>query len=86
MPLSVCFVSTGGICRSPTAGSVFRARVEGAGRDGAVAVDSAGTGGRHEGDGDDPRATGFEECTVMVEAASGGPLAAVREALEERAV
>ncbi|MEV0963781.1 low molecular weight protein-tyrosine-phosphatase [Streptomyces sp. NPDC049910] len=159
MPISVCSVCTGSICRSPMAGSVFRARVEDAGLDGAVAVDSARTGGRHEGDGADPRAVtvlresgyasghsarrfqpsrfprldlvtaldeghlrelrrprrtpakvrllrsygpaaggdldvpdpyhggtdGFEECPGMVEAASGGLLAAVREALEERA-
>ncbi|MER7814003.1 low molecular weight protein-tyrosine-phosphatase [Streptomyces sp. NPDC096153] len=55
MPFSVCFVCTGNICRSPMAESVFRARVEDAGLDGLVVVDSAGTGGWHEGDGADPR-------------------------------
>ena len=35
--------------------SVFRARVAEAGLDGLVEVDSAGTGGWHEGDGADPR-------------------------------
>ncbi|WP_435854115.1 low molecular weight protein-tyrosine-phosphatase [Streptomyces subrutilus] len=35
--------------------SVFRARVTEAGLDGLVGVDSAGTGGWHEGDGADPR-------------------------------
>lgn len=35
--------------------SVFRARVADAGLDGLVEVDSAGTGGWHEGDGADPR-------------------------------
>src|ERR1041385_7422262 len=51
----VCFVCTGNICRSPMAESVFRARVEEAGLAGLVEVDSAGTGGWHEGDGADPR-------------------------------
>ncbi|GGZ68763.1 low molecular weight protein-tyrosine-phosphatase [Streptomyces subrutilus] len=51
----VCFVCTGNICRSPMAESVFRARVTEAGLDGLVEVDSAGTGGWHEGDGADPR-------------------------------
>ncbi|MFE7775592.1 low molecular weight protein-tyrosine-phosphatase [Streptomyces sp. NPDC057445] len=159
---SVCFVCTGNICRSPTAESVFRARLEEAGLDGLVAVDSAGTGGWHEGDGADHRTVavlrangygsghvarqfraawfdrldlvialdeghlrelrrlaptetdaakvrllrsydpaaqgdpdvpdpyygdmdGFEECLRMVEAASEGLLAAVRNAIEERA-
>ncbi|MGW6939551.1 low molecular weight protein-tyrosine-phosphatase [Streptomyces xanthophaeus] len=51
----VCFVCTGNICRSPMAESVFRAHVAAAGLDGQVEVDSAGTGGWHEGDGADPR-------------------------------
>ncbi|WP_151477290.1 low molecular weight protein-tyrosine-phosphatase [Streptomyces albicerus] len=55
MPYRVCFVCTGNICRSPMAESVFRARVTEAGLDGLVEVDSAGTGGWHEGDGADPR-------------------------------
>ncbi|MCX4511951.1 low molecular weight phosphotyrosine protein phosphatase [Streptomyces sp. NBC_01619] len=55
MSFSVCFVCTGNICRSPMAESVFRARVEEAGLGGLVEVDSAGTGGWHEGDGADPR-------------------------------
>ncbi|MFI2236817.1 low molecular weight protein-tyrosine-phosphatase [Streptomyces chrestomyceticus] len=47
--------------------AVFRARIEEAGLDGLVVVDSAGTGGWHEGDGADPRtvavlrAAGYEE-------------------------
>ncbi|NED21072.1 low molecular weight phosphotyrosine protein phosphatase [Streptomyces sp. SID9913] len=56
MTYRVCFVCTGNICRSPIAESVFRARVAEAGLDGLVEVDSAGTGGWHEGDGADPRA------------------------------
>ena len=55
MTYRVCFVCTGNICRSPMAESVFRARVEEAGLDGLVEVDSAGTGGWHEGDAADPR-------------------------------
>ena len=55
MTYRVCFVCTGNICRSPMAESVFRARVQEAGLDGLVEVDSAGTGGWHEGDGADPR-------------------------------
>ncbi|MFE0256577.1 low molecular weight protein-tyrosine-phosphatase [Streptomyces sp. NPDC059010] len=55
MTYRVCFVCTGNICRSPMAESVFRARVEEAGLGGLVEVDSAGTGGWHEGDPADPR-------------------------------
>lgn len=64
MTYRVCFVCTGNICRSPMAESVFRARITEAGLDGLVEVDSAGTGGWHEGDGADPR-------TVAVLEASG---------------
>ncbi|MEU6928004.1 low molecular weight protein-tyrosine-phosphatase [Streptomyces sp. NPDC046385] len=55
MTYRVCFVCTGNICRSPMAEHVFRARVAEAGLADAVVVDSAGTGGWHEGDGADPR-------------------------------
>ncbi|MGW6908785.1 low molecular weight protein-tyrosine-phosphatase [Streptomyces sp. NPDC054940] len=55
MTYRVCFVCTGNICRSPMAESVFRARVAEAGLDGQVEIDSAGTGGWHEGDPADPR-------------------------------
>ncbi|MEU7035411.1 low molecular weight protein-tyrosine-phosphatase [Streptomyces sp. NPDC046237] len=61
MTYRVCFVCTGNICRSPMAESVFRARVEEAGLAGAVEVDSAGTGGWHEGDAADPRTTAVLE-------------------------
>lgn len=55
MTYRVCFVCTGNICRSPMAEHVFRARVAEAGLADAVVVDSAGTGGWHEGDSADPR-------------------------------
>lgn len=67
MPYRVCFVCTGNICRSPMAESVFRARMEEAGLTGLVEVDSAGTGGWHEGDGADPRAV-----SVLAAAGYGG--------------
>ncbi|MFI0906472.1 low molecular weight protein-tyrosine-phosphatase [Streptomyces sioyaensis] len=54
-PFRICFVCTGNICRSPMAESVFRAHLAEDGLDGLVEVDSAGTGGWHEGDGADPR-------------------------------
>lgn len=56
MTFRVCFVCTGNICRSPMAESVFRARVEAAGLDGLIEVDSAGTGDWHVGENADPRA------------------------------
>ncbi|MEW1699955.1 MULTISPECIES: low molecular weight protein-tyrosine-phosphatase [unclassified Streptomyces] len=161
MTYRVCFVCTGNICRSPMAEHVFRRYLEDAGLGDAVEVDSAGTGGWHQGDPADPRTVsvldengyssahaarrfraswfpaldlvialdeghlrelrglartpaeagrirllrsydpaagdtldvpdpyygdrgGFEECLEMVEAASGGLLAAVRRELENR--
>ncbi|MFI5470091.1 low molecular weight protein-tyrosine-phosphatase [Streptomyces cacaoi] len=56
MTYRVCFVCTGNICRSPMAESVFRARVEDAGLEGLIEVESAGTGDWHEGENADPRA------------------------------
>ncbi|ANP56158.1 protein-tyrosine phosphatase [Streptomyces griseochromogenes] len=61
MTYRVCFVCTGNICRSPMAESVFRARVEEAGLHGLVEIDSAGTGGWHEGEPADPRAASVLE-------------------------
>ncbi|MFE2098053.1 MULTISPECIES: low molecular weight protein-tyrosine-phosphatase [unclassified Streptomyces] len=55
MTYRVCFVCTGNICRSPMAESVFRARVDEAGLADLVEIESAGTGGWHEGDAADPR-------------------------------
>lgn len=53
--VSVLFVCTGNICRSPTAEGVFRAVVEANDLAQAVAVDSAGTGGWHVGEPPNPR-------------------------------
>jgi protein-tyrosine phosphatase len=48
-PYRVCLVCLGNYCRSPMAEAVLRARLAQAGLDGAVAVDSAGTGDWHVG-------------------------------------
>ncbi|MFF0221736.1 low molecular weight protein-tyrosine-phosphatase [Streptomyces sp. NPDC004629] len=61
MTYRVCFVCTGNICRSPMAESVFRARTAEAELADLVEVDSAGTGGWHEGEGADPRAVAVLE-------------------------
>ena len=55
-PYRVCLVCLGNICRSPMAEAVLRAELARAGLDGAVAVDSAGTGDWHVGDRMDPDA------------------------------
>jgi protein-tyrosine phosphatase len=55
-PYRVCLVCLGNICRSPMAETVLRAEVAAAGLDGAVVVDSAGTGNWHVGDTMDPGA------------------------------
>ncbi|HEX2903261.1 MAG TPA: low molecular weight protein-tyrosine-phosphatase [Jatrophihabitans sp.] len=56
LPLRVCFVCTGNICRSPTAEVVFRQLADEAGLAGRVLVDSAGTGPWHAGHDMEPRA------------------------------
>jgi protein-tyrosine phosphatase len=56
MKPSVLFVCLGNICRSPTAEAVLRARLAAGGLRDAVAVESAGTGSWHVGEGADPRA------------------------------
>ena len=48
-PYRVCLVCLGNICRSPMAETVLRAELAAAGLDGAVVVDSAGTGDWHVG-------------------------------------
>ncbi len=55
MPFRVCFVCSGNICRSPTAEAVLRRQLAEAGLDGQVAVDSAGLGDWHVGEGADRR-------------------------------
>lgn len=54
--IRVCFVCLGNICRSPTADGIMHHLVAKAGLDGAVAVDSSGTGGWHVGEAADARA------------------------------
>ena len=49
VPYRVCLVCLGNICRSPMAETVLRAELAAAGLDGAVVVDSAGTGDWHVG-------------------------------------
>jgi low molecular weight protein-tyrosine phosphatase len=48
-PYTVCLVCLGNICRSPMAEVVLRSELAAAGLDGAVTVDSAGTGDWHLG-------------------------------------
>lgn len=55
MPVRVCFVCLGNICRSPTAEGVFLARVVAAGLQAEIQVDSAGTGAYHAGEPADRR-------------------------------
>ncbi len=55
MKKSVLFVCLGNICRSPSGEAVLKAKLEEAGLDKEVFVDSAGTSGYHEGDQADER-------------------------------
>ncbi|MCG8391537.1 MAG: low molecular weight phosphotyrosine protein phosphatase [Pseudomonadales bacterium] len=55
MTVSVLFVCLGNICRSPTAEVVFRQRVQAAGLEDRIRIDSAGTGDWHIGKAPDPR-------------------------------
>ncbi|CAJ3310967.1 low molecular weight protein-tyrosine-phosphatase [Burkholderia pseudomallei] len=54
--VAICFVCLGNICRSPTAEGVMRHQVAAAGLDGAIEIDSAGTGDWHVGKAPDARA------------------------------
>jgi len=54
--IRILFVCLGNICRSPTAEGIFRARLEAAGLQDRIEIDSAGTGDWHLGRGPDPRA------------------------------
>jgi len=51
----VLFVCAGNICRSPLAEGIFRHLVEQAGRSSEFEIDSAGTGGWHQGEPPDRR-------------------------------
>ena len=53
--ISVLFVCTGNICRSPTAEGVFRQKVEKASLENIILIDSAGTIAFHTGESPDPR-------------------------------
>ncbi|QQQ80284.1 low molecular weight phosphotyrosine protein phosphatase [Saccharothrix sp. 6-C] len=54
--MTVSFICTGNICRSPVAAIIFREHLGRAGLGDLVEVTSAGTGGWHVGDPADPRA------------------------------
>ena len=54
-PTRILMVCMGNICRSPLAENVLRHKARARGLDGAIFVDSAGTGGWHAGDPPDPR-------------------------------
>jgi protein-tyrosine phosphatase len=54
-PASILFVCLGNICRSPLAEGVFRSLIQARGMGDQVLVDSAGTGGWHQGSAPDPR-------------------------------
>jgi protein-tyrosine phosphatase len=55
IPIRVCFVCLGNICRSPTAEGVMKALLESAGLAARFFVDSAGTGAYHVGEPADRR-------------------------------
>lgn len=55
-PYRICVVCLGNICRSPMAEVVLRSRLQQAGLDGKVELESAGTGDWHAGEDMDSRA------------------------------
>jgi protein-tyrosine phosphatase len=60
------FVCMGNICRSPTAEAVMRDLVTREGLDGAIEIDSAGTGAWHLGEPPDPRSTAAAKARGIV--------------------
>ena len=56
MPVRICFVCLGNICRSPTAEASMRLLVDQAGLSAEIEIDSAGTGAWHVGEPPDRRA------------------------------
>lgn len=69
--VSVVFVCTGNICRSPTAEGIFIHKVAAGGLADRIDIDSAGTHGYHIGEAPDPR-------TVRHAAGRGYDLGALR--------
>jgi len=61
MPVSVCFVCLGNICRSPTAEGVFSHLVREAGLSERISVESAGTSAYHIGELPDPRSREYAQ-------------------------
>lgn len=61
MPVSVCFVCLGNICRSPTAEGIMRALVQARGLAAEILVDSAGTSAGHAGEHADARSRATAE-------------------------
>jgi protein-tyrosine phosphatase len=57
MPVRICFVCLGNICRSPTAEAAMRRLLEEEQLSGKIEIDSAGTGDWHVGEPPDRRAT-----------------------------
>jgi protein-tyrosine phosphatase len=53
--ITILFVCMGNICRSPLAEGIFRHMADNAGRAAEFDIDSAGTGGWHQGNPPDPR-------------------------------
>jgi protein-tyrosine phosphatase len=74
-PVRVLFVCLGNICRSPTAEGVMRELVASEGLEGAIAVESAGTGAWHVGSPPDARAA---EAALAHGVALGGTARQVR--------
>ena len=71
IPVRVCFVCLGNICRSPIAEGVFRHLVAEAGLTSCFEIDSAGTAGYHSGDAPDRRARAAgKRAGIVVEGAA----------------